>query len=82
MNTRDDKIASFLNPDKEYEIILDGIEMAFEKDKLIRIKEKWNGGMKLVDIAEEEKRQPIEVILALMHLATKRHKLRPLHKVF
>jgi len=61
----------------EYVILLNWLEFWMSKAQLKRIKDKWNDGLGIEDIAKDEKRNAQEVLLALIHQAAKNHKLRP-----
>ncbi|PJH58750.1 hypothetical protein CVR97_28090 [Salmonella enterica subsp. enterica serovar Typhimurium] len=63
--------------DGEYVILLDWLEFWMSKAQFKRIKDKWNDGIELEEIAENEKRNALEVLFALMHQAAKENKLRP-----
>lgn len=68
MNTRNGQ-AAYLKKDKDYVFCNEELELAFEKQDLERITKKWNHGYAIVDIAEEHKRDPDEIFLALFHQA-------------
>ena len=59
-----------LKPGK-YIILLQDLEFAMSPSQLERILDMHNQGMKIEEIAEKEKRDPYEVILALLHQARK-----------
>lgn len=63
---------------RNYVILLEDLEFAISKKQLERIAFKHNQGMSLEEITESERRDPYEVILALLHLtrSNKRH-IRP-----
>lgn len=61
----------------DYVFLLDDLELAMTREQLKRITKAWNDGMELEEIAEDERRDPVEVLLALIHQAKRRNKLRP-----
>jgi len=63
---------------REYIIALDGLEFAFSKVQLEQIKELHNAGYHFKDISKIVKRNPYEVIIALLHLAREGAWLRPI----
>jgi len=63
-------------PRKDYEIALDGLEFVFHKEQLQKIKELHNAGLSYKQISQIEKRDPYEIIIALLHLAREGHCLR------
>jgi len=66
-----------IEPGLDYEFILEDLELAFPKDQLKRVTKNWNDGSGLEEIAENEKREPLEILLALIHQAKRGFKLRP-----
>lgn len=62
---------------RDYEFILDDLELAFPKDQLNQITDDWEAGMELEFIAKKNKRMPEEVFLALFHQARKKKIKRP-----
>ena len=63
--------------DTEWVILLDWLEFAMSKEQLTRVTDDWNNGSELEEIAIEEQRKPLEILLALIHQAAKGKKLRP-----
>ncbi|GGB63731.1 hypothetical protein GCM10011409_46000 [Lentibacillus populi] len=59
-------------------ILLEELEFCMPKDQLRTITELHNNGMWIEDIAEEVKRNPYEVLLALIHQVKRGYKMRPL----
>lgn len=70
MNTRGHFIP-VLKEDASYVFCHEDLELAFEKNELELITKKWNQGANIFKIAEEHKRDPDEVFLALFHQARK-----------
>lgn len=68
MNTRGAYI-TYLKKDKDYVFCNEELEMVFEKQDLETITDKWNSGNKIETIAEEHRRDPDEIFLALFHQA-------------
>lgn len=62
---------------RNYVFILEDFELAFSHEQLKRITDDWNDGEKLEDIAERERRNPTEVLLALIHQANDKKIKRP-----
>ena len=62
---------------RDYEFILDDLELAFPKDQLNQITDDWEAGMELEFIAKKNKLIPEEVFLALFHQARKKKIKRP-----
>ena len=62
---------------RDYEIALDGLEFVFHKEQLHQIKELHNAGLSYNQISWVVKRDPYEVIIALLHLVRKGEKMRP-----
>ncbi|MBN6206245.1 hypothetical protein JYK21_07260 [Ralstonia pickettii] len=54
---------------RDYEFVLEDLELAFPKQQLEEITEQWNKGAELDYIAKKYKRQVDEVFLALFHQA-------------
>lgn len=69
MNTRHMGSVPVLNPNKNYVFCNEDLELAFEQEDLEVITRKWNTGWKLEQIAEEHKRDPDEIFLAIFHQA-------------
>lgn len=63
--------------DTEWVFLLDWLEFAMSKEQLMRITKEWNAGEDLESIAQEEKRKPLEILMALIHQAAKGRKMRP-----
>lgn len=59
-------------------IALDGLEFAFPIDQLEKIKNMHNTGYHFNQISQAVKRNPYEVIIALLHLAREGHYLLPI----
>lgn len=77
MNTTIDRIPSIPKIGaSEYEILLGDLEFAMNRQQLLKIMAHWNGGKDIEEIGEIEQRNPIEVLLALMHQARKGYELR------
>ena len=66
-----------IKPGLEYVFLLDDLELAMTKEQLDRVTKAWNSGMELEVIADEESRNPIEVLLALIHQAREKNITRP-----
>jgi len=62
---------------KDYEFIFEDYELAFPKVQLAKIALDWNNGKSIDQIAKEQRRHEVEVLLALIHLANKRRITRP-----
>ena len=75
-NTAGSNIPILQMPRKDYEIALDGLEFVFHKKQLQEIKELHNAGLSYKQISQIEKRDPYEIIIALLHLAREGHCLR------
>lgn len=67
-----------IRPGKDYVFLLEDMEFAMTKDQLKRVTKKWNEGYWIPIIAEMEKRNPVEILIALIHQAKKGRKIRPL----
>lgn len=61
-----------IEPGLDYVYLLDDLEFAMTIEQLERVTKSWNEGMSLEQIAEEEKRHEVEVLMALIHQARKR----------
>jgi hypothetical protein len=59
-------------------ILLSDLEFAMPKEQLQLITKLHNEGMRLEDIVNEVKRNPYEVLIALIHQVKQGKKLRPL----
>lgn len=69
-----------LNTDRAREnvILLEDLEFAMPKDQLEDITELHNSGMDFQDIAKEVRRNPYEVIIALLHQVKSGKQMAPL----
>lgn len=69
-----------LNTDRAREnvILLEDLEFAMPKDQLENITEMHNDGMDFQEIAKEVRRNPYEVIIALLHQTKLGRKMRPM----
>lgn len=80
MNTKSRNNQSVLSPEEDkYEIALGNLEFAFSKRELNYIQKNHNNGVWFVDIAEEIKRDPYEVLIAIMHMLRKGMNIDPLN---
>lgn len=78
MNTATNRIPMLPQTRKrDYVFLFEGLEFAMHKDQLKRVTDSWNAGSDLEFIAKKERRNPIEILLALMHQANSGYKLRP-----
>lgn len=59
-----------IKPDKNYVFLLEHLEPAMSVEQLDRVIEKHNAGMHYNEIAEDERRNPAEIVIALIHQAT------------
>lgn len=68
-----------INPSqhRDYVILLEDLEFAMSKEQLLRITKMHNDGYSLEEIMESERRDPYEIILALLHQTRKKWLLRP-----
>ena len=66
-----------LHRKRDYEFIFEDYELAFPKVQLAKIAHDWNSGKEIEQISIEQKRHEIEILLALVHLASKRKIKRP-----
>lgn len=80
MNTRVGRPV-YLKKDKDYVFCNEELEMAFEKQDLQLITDKWNLGRDIEDIASEHNRDPDEVFLALFHQAREGKIFRKINSV-
>lgn len=62
---------------RHYEFIFEDYELAFLKTQLAKIAIDWNSGKEISQISKEQKRHEVEILLALIHLASKRMLSRP-----
>jgi len=62
---------------RDYIILLEDLEFVMSKDQLMRITNMHNEGYSLEEIMNEEKRDPYEIILALLHQTKSKRHLRP-----
>lgn len=67
-----------IKPGKDYVFLLEDMEFAMTKDQLERVTKNWNNGIKITDIAQSERRDPVEVLIALIHQARRGIRLKPL----
>ncbi|WP_067725323.1 hypothetical protein [Oceanobacillus damuensis] len=70
MNTQSASIP-FL-PEGDYEFIFEDLELVFPKGQLANITLLWNNGTDITAIADKYERDPLEIFLALIHLASKK----------
>jgi hypothetical protein len=68
--------------DTEYEFLLDWLEFAMSKQQLRDIKHLWNNGSDISEIVTETQRKPLEILMALIHLSEKNHKIRAMGRLF
>lgn len=62
-------------------IILDGLDFMWSKKEIDRVVEMHNEGHHINDISKDVKRNPAEVLMALIHVAVKgKVGIRPLFK--
>lgn len=78
MIATDTRYPNYIKPDKDYVFLLEDMEFAMTKDQLERVTKNWNEGYWIPSIAEMEERNPIEILIALIHQAKKGRKVRPL----
>lgn len=79
MNTLGSTVQMIKPQEEPYIIMLEDLEFAITRKELWHITNLHNAGMRLEDISLEVKRDPYEVIIALLHQArTNRINLRPL----
>ena len=62
---------------KDYEFILEDLELAFPRKQIEEITKDWNNGSDIELIAKQQKRPVEEIFLALFHQAMKRKIKRP-----
>ena len=62
---------------RDYVILLGDLEMGISKDQLNHITNLHKAGMDWEDISQEVKRDPYEVLVALIHQAKRGHVLPP-----
>lgn len=78
MNTLDRARFDLLNPDEENIILLNNLEFGMSRSQLNKITKLHNDGIRFEEISKQVKRDPYEVILALLHQArTNNVRLRP-----
>lgn len=78
MNTANSQIPMLKkNRTRNYEFVLEDLELAFPKWQLDEITEHWENGAELDYIAKKFKRQVDEVFLALFHQAREGNIERP-----
>ena len=76
MNTLNNKIPIMQQTfSRDYVILLEDLEMGISKDQLNHITELHKAGMDFEDISQEVKRDPYEVLVALIHQAKQGHVL-------
>lgn len=63
--------------DDNYVFLFEELELAMPEKHLYKIKEFHNSGMPLHEIASEVKKNVYEVLIALLYLVKKNHKLLP-----
>jgi hypothetical protein len=63
---------------RDYVYLLDDLELTMTKNQLERVTQNWNEGYRIMSIAEMERRDPIEILFALIHQAKRGRTLRPL----
>lgn len=73
-----DKQPLNIRPGKDYIFLLEDMEFAMTKEQLDRVTQNWNNGFKVSELAEFERRDPIEILIALIHQAKRGKSLRPL----
>lgn len=78
MIATDTRYPNYIKPRNDYVFLLDDLEFAMTKDQLERVTQYWNEGYRIPSIAEMEQRNPIEILIALIHQAKKGRKVRPL----
>ncbi len=59
------------NPRSCRVIVLEELDFVFDRPELSEIAEIWNNGFSVKTIAKKFKRDPDEILLALIHLAKK-----------
>lgn len=62
---------------RDYVFVLEDLELAFPREQLSQITKSWNNGRDLDQIAKDFKRQPLEILLALIHQARSNRVRRP-----
>jgi len=76
MNTLNNKIPIMQQTfSRDYVILLEDLEMGISKDQLNHITNLHKAGMDFEDISQEVKRDPYEVLVALIHQAKRGHVL-------
>lgn len=81
MNTTNRTRFPMLDPSKEWIFCLEGYELAFDKATYESIKGDWNKGKAIEVIAAEYTRDPTEIIIALIDMVLKGHKVRPMARL-
>lgn len=66
MNTNREYVDYIRESDK-YVYMLDQLELAITPNQIDRIVSQHNDGTHILDIAEQEKRHPAEVVVAILH---------------
>lgn len=64
---------------RDYVIALDGLEFAFQKDQLEKIRDLHNNGYGYKEISKIVKRDPYEVIVGLLHHVYSGRWIRPFY---
>ncbi len=78
MIATDTRYPNYIKPDKDYVIMLEGLEFATTENQLDRIAQNWNNDHTISQIAKMESRPPLEILIALIHQAKRGRRLRPL----
>lgn len=78
MIATDTRNLNYIKPGKDYVFLLEDMEFAMTKEQLSTVTKRWNEGHRIPDIAEDESRNPVEVLIALIHQAKRGCKVRPL----
>ncbi|SET85077.1 hypothetical protein SAMN05216389_14013 [Oceanobacillus limi] len=82
MNTLTRKDAYFKGRYDEQVILLEGKELGISKRQLKEITELHNKGMHYKQISKRVKRDPIEVIVALLHQVDRKKPMKPFAYLF
>jgi len=78
MIATDTRYPNYIKPDKDYVFLLDDMEFAMTKEQLDAVTKRWNEGYRIPIIAEMESRNPVEILMALIHQAKRGYKMRSL----
>jgi len=78
MIATDTRYPNYIKPRNDYIYLLEDMEFAMTPEQLDRVTQNWNNGYKVSELAEFERRDPIEILIALIHQAKRGRKLRPL----